>query len=241
MLLHYSNILKFLRSVLPLLFFWINGNGQCITYTISAKGDTLNCTDVRGRKQGKWVVQVPPLRGEPGYEEEGIFVNDKKEGVWRRYNMQGDLLAIENYRWGYKDGKQMYFNMWGDLLREESWKAANPEKPTEVVEVYDVNDPSKVYLVDVKMEGNTMKHGIWRYYEPGSSRVVKKENYILDKLDDGSGTANGIIKNTSAETGAAVQAASEKKEKPKPKEVLEYEKKNEGKKKIKVRTGQTGG
>jgi hypothetical protein len=38
-----------------------------------------------------------------------------------------------------------------------------------------------------------------------------------------------------------VKEEEKKKEIPKTKEILEYEKKNAGKKKIKVRTGQTGG
>jgi hypothetical protein len=72
---------------------------QCKTYIIGVKGDTLNCTDNAGLKQGKWVVKTPPLRGEPGFEEEGEFKNNKKEGYWRRYSEQGDILAIENYKW----------------------------------------------------------------------------------------------------------------------------------------------
>jgi hypothetical protein len=29
------------------------------------------------------VVHVESLRGEPGYEEEGVFENNRKEGEWR--------------------------------------------------------------------------------------------------------------------------------------------------------------
>jgi hypothetical protein len=65
---------------------------------------------MKGQKQGPWVVHIDDLRGERGYEEEGIFWNDKKEGTWRRFSLEGDLIAIENYRYGYKDGKNTYFN-----------------------------------------------------------------------------------------------------------------------------------
>ena len=72
-------------------------------------------------------------------------------------------------------------------------------------------------------------------------QILKKENFILGKIDDGTGTANGIIKKEPGEDGTTTTVKKEDKPKPKPKEVEEYEKKNSGKKKIKVRTGQTGG
>ncbi len=237
-----SNLRMLMLSGVAVVFFWMSGSAQCKDYTIGAKGDTLNCTDVKGLKQGKWVNRVDEIRGEPGYEEEGEYQNGNKEGVWRSYTLQGDLLAIENYRWGHKHGKQQYFNAMGDIVREESWLARNPDNPTETVEVYDVNDPKKVYLVEVKMEGSTVAHGLWTIYEPGTGKILKKENFILGKIDDGTGTANGMIKKEEgdAENSTTVKK-EEPKEKPKPKEVKEYEKKNAGKKKIKVRTGQTGG
>ena len=237
-----SNLRMLMLSAVALFFFWMNGTAQCKDYTIGVKGDTLNCTDVKGLKQGKWVNRFDEIRGEPGYEEEGEYQNGNKEGPWRSYTLQGDLLAIENYRWGHKHGKQQYFNAMGDIVREESWLAHNPENPTETVEVYDVNDPKKVYLVEVKMEGSTVAHGIWTIYEPGTGKILKKENFILGKIDDGTGTANGIIKKEPGDDGTSPSTVKkEDKPKPKPKEVEDYEKKNSGKKKIKVRTGQTGG
>jgi hypothetical protein len=53
--------------ILVLLFH--HANAQYKTYIISIHGDTLNGIDNKGFKQGKWVVHVDPLRGEPGYEE----------------------------------------------------------------------------------------------------------------------------------------------------------------------------
>ena len=105
-------------------------------------------------------VHVDDNHGERGYEEEGYFLNDKKDGAWRQYSLDGDLIAIENYRWGNKDGKCQYYTNIGDLLREESWKAVNPDNPYDTVAVYDVNDPTKIVGTQVvKLEGFTLKHG----------------------------------------------------------------------------------
>jgi hypothetical protein len=57
-------------------------------------------------RQGKWVIHVDPLR-RTGYEEEACFIDDAKEGVWRRYNLTGDILAVENYRWDLKTANRL--------------------------------------------------------------------------------------------------------------------------------------
>src|SRR5438067_7059974 len=91
------------------LFISIAAQAQWKDFIIGVKGDTLNRVDMKGRKQGPWVVNVPEAHGERGYEEDGYFANDKKEGRWVRFSPEGDKLAVENYRWGQKDGRCEYF------------------------------------------------------------------------------------------------------------------------------------
>lgn len=206
---------------------------QCKDYIIGVKGDTLNCTDAKGLRQGKWVTRIDQVRGEPGYEEEGEYVDGKKEGTWRQYSLEGDLLAIENYRWGNKNGVFQYFTKNGELLREESWRAVNPMNPYDTVEVPDwEKDPLGLVTkeVVVKLDGSTVKHGPWKYYQVTTGVIVKTENWILGSLDKGP-KKDDIVNNE----------PSEKKQTAKPKEVLDFEKKNSGKKKIRVRDGRTGG
>ena len=205
------------------------------SYQLSIKGDTINCIDLDTLRQGKWVIHVDPLRGEAGYEEEGIFVDDAKEGIWRRYNLTGDILAVENYRWGFKDGKQTYFTSLGDLLREEGWRAVNPENLYDTIEVPDLNNPMVSQEKIVKHESSELRHGAWKFYDPNTGMIVKRENYSYgQKLDAlGRPVAQGTTpKNTT--TNSTKPAA-------KPAAVEEWEKKNSGKKKIVVRDGRTGG
>jgi hypothetical protein len=237
--------------ILTLFFLLLGFNAfsQCKEYIIGVKGDTLNCVDMKGLKQGRWVIHVDNVRGERGYEEEGIFESSKKEGVWRRFSLEGDLIAVENYRWGHKHGKSIYLNHMGNPVREENWKAVNPDNPYDTVNVYDVNDPTKVVEQRVvKLEGTTLKHGTWKYYDPFSGKVEKREEWILDKMkiknneDDLAPIA--VTDNTNTDdvtTSANDEEGIEKKKKlPKPQAVLDYEKKNSGKKKIRVRDGATG-
>ncbi|MBE7171739.1 MAG: hypothetical protein INR73_14215 [Williamsia sp.] len=208
------------------MFFSLSGFGQPKSFMIGVKGDTLNVVDAHGQKQGKWVIHHEPLRGEPGFDEEGQFKDDRREGQWRRYSQMGDLTATENYRWGNKDGQSMYFNNFGDPVREENWKAINPDKVYDTLEVEDVEHLGHFKRVVVKNEGAGIRHGLWKYYDPRSGLIVKTENYVLGVLEG-------------KKKDAVASAGTEKKAVDKPQEVLDWEKKNAGKKKIKVRTGST--
>jgi len=226
--------------------------GQWKSFIISVRGDTLNRVDMNGKKQGPWVIHQDELRGEQGYDEQGYFVDDKKVDTWVRFSLMGDKIAEEHYRWGSLDGKNKYYTRTGGLLREESWRAIEPGKSYDTVDVLDPNDPSKV--VDkaiVKVEGTTVRHGTWTYYDPEWGTIVKTEDWWMDKVKTGEAIPGTVaaeeeelkpIDVTGKKTSSAAdKAAADKKEKEaaKPQTILDYEKKNKGKK-IKVRDGRTG-
>jgi hypothetical protein len=223
-------------------FISLNGFGQWKDYIISVRGDTLNRVDINGRKQGPWVIHLNELRGEPGYDEQGYFINGRKEGLWQRFSPMGDKIAEENYRWGNKDGKCSYYTYAGSLMREERWKAVNPDNPYDTVDVFDLHDPTKVVdRVVVKLEGYSLKHGTWTFYDPMEGVIVKTEKYWLDKLANAAG--NGAVDDDDLKLigiNDKSKADTTGKKIAKPKEVLNYEKKNSGKKSIKVRDGKTG-
>ena len=228
-----------------ILFLLISAKGfsQCRTYKIGVKGDTLNCIDMNGTKQGRWVNELTPLRGEKGYEEQGVYINGKKEGQWQQFTLDGDLLAIENYRWGNKNGRCMYYNPFGQPVREESWKAVNPDNPYDTLDIFSLNDPTKVDRQEVvRLDGHTLRHGTWKYFDQDLGTVVKTEQYRLDKLIV-AGVAEDELAPIDISTGSNTKAVSDsvaKKSIAKPKAVLDYEKKNAGKKKVRTRTGETG-
>lgn len=216
----------FKASVLTLTFAAIFSSAftQYKTYTLSVKGDTLNAIDQKGKKQGKWVIHVDPLRGEPGYEAEGLFADDKREGLWRNYTLQGDLLAVETYQYGGKDGLSQYFSPMGDLLREESWHAYNPDAPYDTIAVYGTGSNEIISFKIVRAEQYSVKDGAWTYYDRTTGRIAKTEKYDRGRL---------------VQAPKSNEVVLEEPKKVKPKEVLEYEKKNSGKKKVKVRDGST--
>lgn len=223
----------------------INSFGQWKSYIIGVKGDTLNRVDAKGRKQGPWVVKVESLRGERGYEEEGGYYNDLKEDIWRKFSLEGDLIAVENYRWGMKHGKNVYFNHLGEVIREEGWKAIDPKNPYDTVNVYDVADPTKVIGKQiVKVEGMSYKHGTWKFYDPMTGRVEETQQWVMNKPKTETDLA--VDDMAPIDVSDNKDAAAKKDDKKpvvtkKPQAIIDYEKKNAGKKKIKVRDGNTGG
>ena len=210
-----------------LLLFYISGQAQWKDYTLNANGDTLNRIDKQDRKQGPWIHRYETVRGEPGYEEEGFYKDNRKEGEWRLFSLSGDLVGVENYRWGFKDGVCKYYSMHGDLRLEQGWKALNPDKLYDTIDVEDPDKFNSYRQVVIKNEGAAIRHGVWKYYDPETGTLQRTETYVLGKLE--------------TEPTAAKTEVGEKKTIAKPKEVLEFEKKNQGKKKVKVKDGSTGG
>jgi hypothetical protein len=194
------------------------------SFLISVSGDTINIVDADGKKQGKWVIQVEELRGEPGFEEEGIFIDNQKDGYWRRYSLQGDLIAVEQYKLGGKDGLQQYFTFLGNLAREESWKGYNPDAPYDTIAVYGADNNDIIDYKIVKAEPYSVKHGFWKYYDEG--QLLRTEEYDRNNL---------VIPKTTA----ANPEESKPKKIEKTPEMLEWERKNSGKKRA-LRDGQTG-
>ena len=223
----------------------LNSFGQWKDYKLGPKGDTLNRVDLKGLKQGAWVVQVPELRGERGYEEEGYYLNDQKEGMWRKFSMEGDMIAVEQYHFGMKHGRCLYFTNAGEPLREESWKAIDPNNPYDTVDIRDVDDPSKIIRKEiVKVEPASYKHGKWVYYDPMSGTVDRTEQWVMNKpkSDEPTAQAGDDLAPIDVTGGDDSDKKDAKPvEKKKPQAVLDYEKKNSGKKKVKTRDGQTGG
>lgn len=222
------------HKILILAFFFfgavLNVDAQYKSFKIGAKGDTINKIDKKGFKQGKYVLRTEELRGEPGFEEEGIYKNNTKEGIWRRYNLMGDPIGFETYLHGGKDGFQQYYSALGELLREENWRGYNPDAPFDTIAIYGTGSNEIVDYKIVKAEQYSIKQGSWRFYEPVTGRLLKTEEWDRNNL---------ILPNSLKKEGGSNSLKAVKKEVAKTASMLEWEKKNKGKKNV-VRNGQTG-
>jgi hypothetical protein len=214
---------RILFSLLFVQLIGVSGYSQQLKdYTIGPRGDTLNGVDQKGQKQGKWVNHFDEVRGEPGYDEEGIYKNNRKEGAWRLFSLEGDLIGLEGFKWGNKNGVCQYFGINGTVLREETWVALNPDKIYDTLAVEDVDHPDKYKTVIVKNEGVAIKDGVWKFFDPMTGTVARTETWELGKLQKAQAGQRALPDSTQAVA--------------KPKEVLDFEKKA-SKHKIKYQDG----
>ncbi len=208
------------------LIFSQNIFSQYKEFKLTQFGDTINAINKDGQKVGKWVTETSELRGEPGFVEEGIYKKGEKDGYWRKYSNQGDLLAMEHYILGGKDGLQQYFSFLGDLEREENWKGYNPDSPYDTIAVYGTGNGEIVDYKIVKALPYSVKDGEWRYFESG--RLLRSEQWSVNNLVNPKASASSRTKTP--------YVKPEKLEKPPA--MVEWEKKNKGKKNV-IRDGQT--
>jgi hypothetical protein len=222
--LKYSFLKRLLIMVASLSFVHLLEAQIWLDYKLTPRGDTINRLDKNKRKQGPWVIRLEEVRGEPGYEEEGYFQDDKKEGPWRRYSLMGDLIARENYKGGFRDGKQQYYNKLGDLLRDESWKSVDPAHPYDTIVVPDLDQPDKMIEKIIKHESAEVKNGLWTYYDPNTGGVVKTERFIFGQPEKAIQQPVQVKTSMSKDTVAKSAPA-----KIIPKEVQQFDKKKKGK------------
>ena len=80
---------------------------------------------------------------------------------------------------------------------------------------------------------------MWVYYDPHRGVVERRDAFLMDRPARQEG--DDLVPLDVLGKENTTVAKEEKKPVAKPKEVLEFEKKNAGKKKIKVKDGSTGG
>ncbi len=230
-----GTVWQHLLFFIGLLFLSTLVSAQWKSFKLTDRGDTINRVDLKGKKQGPWLETFPELRGNPGYEEEGEYKDGSRDGIWRRYSLQGDIMSVESYKWGLLNGKSMYYSVLG-LEREESWWAIDPGKKFDTIDVPDLYVDGNYRTVIVPNEGRSMKHGTWNFYNPMTGRIESSEEFIRDSAVGVLGSLGIAAKK--AEPKPVGDTATKKVEKPSV--VADWEKKNAGKKKVKVREGSTG-
>jgi antitoxin component YwqK of YwqJK toxin-antitoxin module len=89
--------------------------------------DTINKTDVQGKKQGYWIKK--DKEGKKIYE--GHFIHDRPIGEFRYYYPDGELKAVsllsDNGKRSrtttcFKNGKKMAEGLYVNEIRDSTWK-----------------------------------------------------------------------------------------------------------------------
>ncbi len=123
-----------------------------------------NKVDAQQRKQGEWQEEMPEVRGEPGYTWEGAYVDNLKEGVWKKYALSGGIIAEETYKHGQLNGYCRYFYSNGLVSAEGSFVAMGINGE---IDNYRIVDPvtGEERFEEVKRDGSSQRNGMWKVYD----------------------------------------------------------------------------
>jgi hypothetical protein len=140
----------------------------------------VNKTDTHGRRTGLWWIVTPARMGEPETTEYGNYDHGRKIGTWYKMGSEGDLVSAENYRNNVLDGEVKYYER-GQLSIIGHYRGLNPNYEYDTVVVTDPTTGIE-RLVSIPTERGTLRHGIWRYYNPETGRLIAEEEYQVDDL-----------------------------------------------------------
>lgn len=88
--------------------------------------DTINKTDIEGKKQGKWVLFGKHKPGgcyqEEQKAEEGKYTDNRKAGTWVEFYCNGNMKNKLTFANGRPDGYAIMFHENGKISEEGNWK-----------------------------------------------------------------------------------------------------------------------
>jgi len=185
--------------------------------------DTINKTDSAGLKQGHWIIKNN-VKKLPNYSpdaivEEGKYVDNKKDGVWKMYYPNGKIKSEITFRKMKVDGfAKMYYEngciqeegLWQNNRWIGNYKQYRGDTCGKVLYDFD-------YGTTGKRQGSTqwppdgqimmkwdMKEGWIEYYENGDTAKIIKKTF-QDKSDTTkpsppfNGTGYAVLKNLSGQ------------------------------------------
>lgn len=136
---------------------------------------SINQVDRNGSRQGTWYVKTEALRGEPAIISTGYYYDNRKFGTWYNFDTEWRPISILKYSKGVLNGEAQYFEN-GKLVCIGNWRGLNPDVTHDTIWVYDPRTDYESEVV-VPTEQGTMKHGIWKYYNPDTGQLIKEEEF----------------------------------------------------------------
>ncbi len=172
------------------LLCWFTTTLQAQQYKMY-NNDTINKVDVNNMRQGKWKVfgdMIDDKRYAPTQiVEEGMYTDNKKQGVWIKYFPSGKQHTIITYLNGRPNGDYKVFYENGQLEEEGVWK--NSRNVGNFKRFYENGKPHQEFVFNPggKRDG-TQKY----YYDNGQLNIIglvkegKESGEFKEYYEDGS-------------------------------------------------------
>jgi antitoxin component YwqK of YwqJK toxin-antitoxin module len=164
---------KLIAVIVLLLLSLTNSVGQ-------TNVQAININDSKGKPDGVWYTYTPAQMGEPAMAVLGSYDHGDKTGTWYTSDGQGNMLSIEQYKYNVKDGEMKYFEN-GQLSCVGHYRGLNPSYKVDTVLItHPITGEEKYFYVPT--ERGSVRHGMWRFYDPLSGRLIREEEYQIDDL-----------------------------------------------------------
>ena len=171
-------------AALPLAYkyFWIflllllAGSGA----GAQAPAASTNARDAKGKPHGFWYQAHEARMSDPAYTDFGSYSHGRKTGTWYTLDEEGNVAAIEAFRYNTLHGPCKYFEK-GRLWITGNYRGLNPDQPFDTILVVDPVTGAEKDVV-VATERGSLKHGYWRYYDTETGRLLRQEDYQIDSL-----------------------------------------------------------
>ncbi len=171
--------MKLIKTILVIASLYVAMVATAQT-TDNARPANLNKTDAQGKRNGMWAIVQPERMGEESFTEVGSYDHGVKYGSWYKLDEQGELLAMETFRNNVLDGEAKYFER-GYLVATGNYRGLNPNR---AVDTFMVENPvtGEQSLRSISTDRRTVRHGVWRFYDPETGRLLREEDYQVDEL-----------------------------------------------------------
>lgn len=174
--------MRFLSVALLLLFLAFSAETS-YGHAQAQKHESLNQTDEKGYRQGYWQI-TGQISVEGGYKndqivEEGNYIDNKREGIWKKYYPTGVLKSEITYFNNYPKGAYKVYYPNGQLEEESIWMY-NKNKGS----FRRYHENGKI-AQEFNFGENGKRNGVQKYYYPNGKpqMTVEVKN----------GVANGLL------------------------------------------------
>lgn len=194
-----------LQTIITYIFLIFTGIGSAYSTSPSSDSSYKNLTDVNGYRQGHWVITGEMSR-EEGYNknqivEEGVYMDNKRQGLWKKYFPTGALKSEITYSDNHPLGSYKVYYSTGQVEEEGYWLVNRNtgdfkryHENGELAQEFHFNTAGKRHgeqkyfgengkvVLSVELY-NGVVHGIYKtYYADGSIREEKRiTNGVVEK------------------------------------------------------------
>jgi antitoxin component YwqK of YwqJK toxin-antitoxin module len=136
----------------------------------ATEGD-INRTDAKGQRQGYWIVKGSMINDKlykpEDKVEEGVYQDNRKQGLWKRYWPSGKLRNEINYASGKPEGEYKLYYDNGKLEEHGNW--SNNKNIGDFKRYHTNGNPQQQFYFD----GKGKRNGMQKYYHDNGKLALE--------------------------------------------------------------------